>query len=208
MKEWRVILVLLAVIALLSTILGVKIINNTPEKQLEKLNSSYNGTEYESIENESIENYNIGEMLTNVLKQAIGVLVAIGLVVALIIISNIKIYNKLGINGGIITVYIISCIVSFVAIFTFNETLSAITSVFSGIVSIILLVLQYKAIGVNPYLLLLVFIPIVGLFCVWILGIYAQCKLADYFGKGTGFKLGLIFLPMIFIPILAFSSNE
>ena len=28
------------------------------------------------------------------------------------------------------------------------------------------------------------------------------------FGKGTGFLLGLLFLPMIFLPILAFGSAE
>ena len=42
MKEWRVMLVLLAVVALLSTILGLEIKNNSPEKQLEEFKNSYN----------------------------------------------------------------------------------------------------------------------------------------------------------------------
>ena len=35
-----------------------------------------------------------------------------------------------------------------------------------------------------------------------------DCALADAFGKGTGFKVGLIFLPMIFTLILGFGSAE
>lgn len=42
---------------------------------------------------------------------------------------------------------------------------------------------------------------------LWILMIVAQFKIAEKFGKGTGFALGLWFLPVIFYPILAFSKN-
>ena len=33
-------------------------------------------------------------------------------------------------------------------------------------------------------------------------------KLAKVFGKSTGFTVGLLFLPLIFIPILAFDSSK
>ena len=42
---------------------------------------------------------------------------------------------------------------------------------------------------------------------LWILMIVAQFKIAEKFGKGTGFALGLWFLPVIFYPILAFSKD-
>lgn len=42
---------------------------------------------------------------------------------------------------------------------------------------------------------------------LWILMIVAHFKIAEKFGKGTGFALGLWFLPVIFYPILAFSKD-
>ena len=39
-----------------------------------------------------------------------------------------------------------------------------------------------------------------------VLGIQTQVKLAKAFGKGGGFAVGLIFLPYVFQPILAFSD--
>ncbi|MEO1050122.1 MAG: protein kinase [Bacteroidota bacterium] len=50
--------------------------------------------------------------------------------------------------------------------------------------------------------LFLMMIPGVGL--IWV--IWALNLLAKRFGKNTGFSLGLIFLPFIFFPILAFSN--
>ena len=49
---------------------------------------------------------------------------------------------------------------------------------------------------------LLMLIPIYNI----ILSIQTQIRLAKAFGKGGGFAAGLIFLPYIFIPILAFSG--
>lgn len=204
MREWRVVFVLLAIVILLGVLVGVKIINNTPEKQEESFKESYNETKYESMND--FEEIQKG-LQKRVLKESIGLILVVGLVGGLLIVSNVKIYNKLGIDGLIIKLYIISCIASFAVIFTFSNTLSSITSVISGILSILLLVMQYKILGINPWLLLLGFIPVVGFLALGILMIYGQCKLAEYFGKGTGFQLGLIFLPIIFIPILAFSAE-
>ena len=49
---------------------------------------------------------------------------------------------------------------------------------------------------------LLMLIPIYNI----ILSIQTQIRLAKAFGKGGGFAAGLIFLPYIFVPILAFSG--
>ena len=39
-------------------------------------------------------------------------------------------------------------------------------------------------------------------------GIAQMVMLAKVFGKGAGFTVGLIFLPLIFLGILAFDSSE
>ncbi len=51
---------------------------------------------------------------------------------------------------------------------------------------------------------LLLFIPGVNIIFALIL----TFKMAGVFGKGAGFGLGLIFLPIIFMPILAFGKAE
>ncbi len=56
----------------------------------------------------------------------------------------------------------------------------------------------------NGWLFLLMFIPIVNI----IMSIFVMYKLAQAFGKGIGFTLGLIFLSLIFICILAFGDAE
>jgi hypothetical protein len=52
--------------------------------------------------------------------------------------------------------------------------------------------------------LILMFIPFVNLIIIIILCI----DVAKAFGKGVGFGIGLIFLPFIFYPILAFGSAQ
>lgn len=47
-------------------------------------------------------------------------------------------------------------------------------------------------------------IPFVG----FIFPLICNVKLAKAFGKGTGFGIGIIFLPIIFYPILAFSKDS
>lgn len=51
---------------------------------------------------------------------------------------------------------------------------------------------------------LLLLIPIVNA----VVSIITQIKLARAFGKGGGFAIGLIFLPFIFIPVLALDDSE
>lgn len=54
----------------------------------------------------------------------------------------------------------------------------------------------------SGWLFLLCFIPIVNI----VMGIMVSIKLARAFGKGTGFAVGLIFLPSIFYMILGFGD--
>ena len=56
----------------------------------------------------------------------------------------------------------------------------------------------------SGWLFLLSFVPCVG----FVMAIILNIKLAQAFGKGVGFAVGLIFLPIIFLFILAFSKDE
>lgn len=56
----------------------------------------------------------------------------------------------------------------------------------------------------NGWYFLLMFIPIL----TYVLLIYIYIKLALVFNKGIGFGIGLIFIPIVFLPILAFGSSE
>ena len=57
-------------------------------------------------------------------------------------------------------------------------------------------------VGKPGWWLILFFIPIVNL----VISIIVMIELAKCFGKGGGFAAGLILLPFIFYPILAFGS--
>jgi len=61
-----------------------------------------------------------------------------------------------------------------------------------------------KIAGKPGWWLILLFIPIINI----IIAIIAAIGIAANFGKGVGFAIGLILLPFIFYPILAFGSAE
>ena len=64
-------------------------------------------------------------------------------------------------------------------------------------------IILLKIIGREWWWVLLALIPIVG-FVIWII---VSLDLAKSFGRGTGFAIGLIFLPFVFGPILGFGSD-
>lgn len=61
-----------------------------------------------------------------------------------------------------------------------------------------------KVAGRPGWWLILMFIPLVN----FIIGIILCLDVAKNFGKGTGFGIGLILLPVIFFPILGFGSAQ
>lgn len=63
---------------------------------------------------------------------------------------------------------------------------------------------MFKIAGKPMWWILLCLIPIVNI----IIAILAAIGLANKFGKGGGFAVGLILLPIIFYPILAFGDAE
>jgi hypothetical protein len=58
--------------------------------------------------------------------------------------------------------------------------------------------------GKPGWWLLLMLIPFVNI----IIGIVVSVAVAEKFGKGVGFAIGLILLPIIFFPILGFGSAQ
>lgn len=56
--------------------------------------------------------------------------------------------------------------------------------------------------GLPLWWVILMFVPLVNL----VMYVVLQYSLARVFNKGTGFALGLVFLPVIFTPILAFGA--
>lgn len=68
-----------------------------------------------------------------------------------------------------------------------------------------------KIAGLSPWLILGYFaaaIPVIGVVVCLGITIYIYAKLAQAFGKGAGFTVGLVLLNTIFMMILAFGSAE
>ena len=61
-----------------------------------------------------------------------------------------------------------------------------------------------KLVGREWWWILLMLIPIVNL-VVWII---VSLDLARVFGRGTGFGLGLAFIPIVFYPLLGFGPEK
>lgn len=61
-----------------------------------------------------------------------------------------------------------------------------------------------KVIGKEWFWALIFLIPLIGM----LFGLYVMYLLAQAFGKGIGFTVGLIFLPFIFLPLLAFGDAQ
>jgi hypothetical protein len=49
-------------------------------------------------------------------------------------------------------------------------------------------------------------IPLIGIIAVLVIAILDSIRLSNVFGKDGGFAVGLILLPIVFVPILAFGS--
>lgn len=74
----------------------------------------------------------------------------------------------------------------------------------ASIVPVYNLVVLLQVVNKPTWWILLAFVPIANIF----VGLYVVYELGRVFGKGIGFTLGLIFLPIIFYPILAFGKSS
>lgn len=74
----------------------------------------------------------------------------------------------------------------------------------------------FKICGLSPWFLLIPFITMIPIEEIQsisyvisgLLTIYTSYKLAKAFGHGVGYTIGLVLLPFIFYPILAFGKSE
>ncbi len=66
------------------------------------------------------------------------------------------------------------------------------------------IILMLNVAGKPVWWIILMFIPVANV----IVGILVSVAIARNFRKGAGFAIGLIFLPVIFIPILGFGDAE
>lgn len=65
------------------------------------------------------------------------------------------------------------------------------------------LVIMFKIAGLSPWNILLLFVPFVNIYIVFRLYI----NLAHKFGKSTAFGVGIVFLSIVFLPLMAFDDN-
>ena len=73
-----------------------------------------------------------------------------------------------------------------------------------SIVPIYNVILQLEIADRPLWWVFLMFIPFVNI----VIEIIITLDIAKAFGKGTGFGVGMVLLPFIFLPILAFDSSE
>lgn len=67
---------------------------------------------------------------------------------------------------------------------------------------------MYQIVGLNPLLIILLFIPFINVIAAIVLSIIQCIRLSKAFGKGVGFTFGLIFLSPIFLLILGFGNDK
>lgn len=110
-----------------------------------------------------------------------------------------------GLAGAMGTISLITCIVSvFFIIVNWKLFAKAGEPGWASIIPIYNSYVLYKIAWGKGWMFLCTLIPIIG----FIFPLICNIKLAKAFGKGTGFGIGLIFLPVIFQPMLAFGDAE
>lgn len=65
----------------------------------------------------------------------------------------------------------------------------------------------FEIVGLKGWYVLLNFIPVLGNIIFFIFSIISSIRLAKCFKKDIAFGIGLIFIPIVFLPILAFDNS-
>ncbi len=74
----------------------------------------------------------------------------------------------------------------------------------AAIIPIYNVIVMFQIAGKPEWWILLLIVPVANV----IISIITVVALAEKFGQGTGFAVGMIFLPIIFYPILAFGDSK
>ena len=112
-------------------------------------------------------------------------------------------------SGGMVVYMILMLAISVFAIVSMWKVFKkAGKKGWEAIIPIYNMVVFFQICGINPWILLLALIPIIGQIILMVYLIIAYVRLAHAFGKSSGFAVGLIFLNIIFMAILAFDNSS
>ena len=106
--------------------------------------------------------------------------------------------------GFVITLFISILIMAFFIIVYWIIFTKAGEEGWKSLIPIYNVYILYKITWENGLIFLLLLVPFVN----FIVGIITINKLSKCFGHGLGFTLGLLFLPIIFLPLLAFGDSR
>jgi hypothetical protein len=126
------------------------------------------------------------------------------------VVPSVPVYSPSVVNAGavaatlLISLLISLAIALFFIVCFWRVFVKAGEPGWASIIPIYNTYILLKITGKPWWWLLLFFIPLLNL----ILLIIVNVELAQRFGKSSGFAVGLIFLPFIFFPILAFGSAQ
>lgn len=148
-----------------------------------------------------IDMYKSGASLSEIIS---SVLSETSLETKLNIVSKL-LFSNLYIRIAIVVLIFVAIYSIFITSIIFGK---AGKSRFGAIVPIYRDVLHLKVCGLSPWLLLLVFLPVIGWLMLIAVAILGRFELAKRFGHGFLFGLGLLFLPIVFRTVIAFSSDE
>lgn len=108
-------------------------------------------------------------------------------------------------SGFIIAIAITFVILSIVLIFCYYKLFEKNGEKgWKAIIPIYNMYILIKIADMNPFSILLLLVPIVNLFVLALLSV----NLANKYNKGALFAVGLLFLPIIYYPILAFADKD
>ena len=128
--------------------------------------------------------------------------------------SNSYSYSSVSPAGSLSSGAIIGIFSSFYAIFlliffimivsTWKIFTKAGKPGWASLIPIYNLVIMLRIACMPEWMIILFFIPLANAF----VGLVMQAKIVKAFGKSTGFVIGYFFLPLIFLPILAFDNSQ
>jgi hypothetical protein len=120
---------------------------------------------------------------------------------------NVDYGSNAGIFGGIFGVcygFFMFAVVIFILVSMWKVYQKAGKPGWAAIIPIYNILVLLEIVGKPWWWLLLMFIPFVNI----VIMIIVYLELAKVFSKGTGFGCGLILLPFVFVPMLAFGNAQ
>ena len=118
--------------------------------------------------------------------------------------SSEVVYQSVGAGVGVVVLMIYLALIIFMLVSLWKVFSKAGQPGWAAIIPLFNVYIMLKVAGKPGWWLLLMFIPIVS----FVIMIIMSLGIADNFNKGAGFGIGLAFLPIVFVPILAFGNAQ